>query len=291
VHISKLTVSTALGLAVTACGGGSSVGSGTLNLNVTDAPIDEAGKVVVTFSGVELQPADGERIRIDFAETKQIDLLALQNGLSLPLLEGQELASGRYNWLRLMLTEGGNYLTKYGDDAQYPLRIPSGAETGLKLVSGFVVPHGASADLIVDFDLRRSVHYAVGPAEYMLRPTLRLVDNAEAGAIAGSIDLTMTHDQACGPGNAVYVFAGANVTPNDVNGKAPQPLTTALAHLADDGGCRYHAAFLPAGDYTVAFTAKAMTDDPVQNDDLAFAPSATVPVTAGEISVHNFTMP
>ncbi len=56
-----------------ACNSGSSGGSsssggetGQVSLAVTDAPVDDAVEVVVRFTHVELQPADGDRVRIDF---------------------------------------------------------------------------------------------------------------------------------------------------------------------------------------------------------------------------------
>ncbi len=42
-----------------ACGGGSDdsgPGTGTLNTNLTDAPVDRARQVYVTFSAIELKP-------------------------------------------------------------------------------------------------------------------------------------------------------------------------------------------------------------------------------------------
>jgi len=80
----KTILVTNMALLLTACGGGSSSSSttGTLNLAITDAPIDEAKQVVVEFTGVELQGPSG-RVDHDFVDesgnpvTKQIDLLAL----------------------------------------------------------------------------------------------------------------------------------------------------------------------------------------------------------------------
>jgi hypothetical protein len=53
-------------LTLTACGGGGGSSTGTLNLSLTDAPLDEAESVAVNFTGVELQPAGGERVMFDF---------------------------------------------------------------------------------------------------------------------------------------------------------------------------------------------------------------------------------
>ena len=55
---------------ITSCGGGdgSAGGSGKLNLNITDAPIDGAYEVVVSFSGLTIKPAEGPAIDIFFED-------------------------------------------------------------------------------------------------------------------------------------------------------------------------------------------------------------------------------
>ena len=116
-HYSRLIKClTAAGMAVllTACGGGGGdddgASTGSLSLSVTDAPVDSADNVFVEFYGVELQPANGERITFDFSErcesdpaSCQIDLLALTGGASELILDNEIVPSGEYNWLRLMV--------------------------------------------------------------------------------------------------------------------------------------------------------------------------------------------
>jgi hypothetical protein len=51
---------------------------------------------------------------------------------------------------------------------------------------------------------------------------------------------------------------------------------------------RYKAAFLEAGDYTVAFTCDAGLDDPATDDALGFSGAATVVVSAKTETAHNF---
>jgi len=76
------------------------------------------------------------------------------------------------------------------------LIVPSGAESGLKMNRGFTLPADGSVALTVDFDLRKSLHAPPGQKSmmetctqgYLLRPTLRLVQDSEVGAIAGTID-------------------------------------------------------------------------------------------------------
>jgi hypothetical protein len=288
-------------------GGGDSGGTGTMSLYLTDAPVDSAERVVVAFTGVELKPAGGSSIEYYFCDDgspdgsvsetpcttpfiRQIDLLALEGGGSELILDQVEVPAGRYEWLRLKVNaERGviidDSFIEFEGPLQESLWIPSGYETGLKLVSGFVVPAGGHADFTVDFDLRKSVTNPEGSyLDYILKPALRIIDNSQVGSIAGTVDAELTEDSSCTGGNAVYVYSGHDVTPIDVRGAVTDPLTTAIVN----GSYEYRAAFLPAGDYTVAFTCQADQDDPVSPDSLTFVGAANVNVVAGEETIHDF---
>lgn len=266
--------------------------SGRLRLSIADAPVDRASKVVVQFTGVEVKPADGEAIDFDFDLPRSVDLLALSGGASEVLLDDVELPDGRYNWVRLKVNaqEDGAFdsYIELEDATQRELEVPSGAQSGLKLIAGFIVPAGGTADFTVDFDLRKSLHEPMDAGDsYKLRPTLRLVDNAEAGSIAGTVDAALVPD-GCTP--AVYVFEGAGVAPDDVDGNAPEPVTGAAVAPGGIGGqYEYRAAFLAAGVYTVALTCQAAADDPQQDDAaVTFAGTQDATVTAQEEATVDF---
>ncbi len=292
-------VTLALLAASTGCGGGGGGdgGTGTLTLSVTDAPVDGASAVVVEFTGVELKPAGGERVVFDFDSPRQIDLLALQGGASTPLLDGVEVPAGDYNWIRLAVNAELDVLDSYvelGGGARISLFIPSGAETGLKLHSGFTVAQGGIADFTIDFDLRKSVHDPVGQPDFHLRPSLRLVDNLEVGSVSGTVSSELVTDAGCtnginhDMGNAVYIYAGAGATVDDV-GSANEPLASAIVSLdPDTQEYRYEIGFVAAGSYTVAFTCQAADDDPVTDDAITFVGAADIGVTAGFDTIHDF---
>lgn len=307
-------------LAITSCGGGGGGGgggssTGTLSLQVTDAAVDSAEHVYVQFSGLELQAAGGKRTALyycqdpaDITKTivsdsacttnpapKKIDLLAFNGGLADSLLGDYTLPSGHYSWIRLMVDTDkaeDTYIVLSSTSTsvtQYELTIPSGDQTGLKLNRGFDVPAGGSADFTVDFDLRKSVHLT-GTGEYILRPTLRLVDNAMAGSIAGTVDSLLVTD-GCTP--AVYVFEGSGTTPDDIDGTDADPVTTATVKLdSTDGQYKYKAAFLETGNYTIAYTCNAAADNPAVDNTLdntvSFGDTTTVMVTANTTTTHNF---
>lgn len=267
---------------------------GTLSLGVTDAPVDAAARVVVEFTGVELRHQDGSLETFIFDMPRQIDLLALQGGGSELLLEDEQVPAGQYEWLRLSVNadrDASTSFIEYEDGTVFPLFIPSGEQAGLRLVSGFVIPVGASADFTIDFDLRRSIVRppGIGP-NHILRPALRLVDNAAIGSIAGRVDPSLifpASGDVCSP--AVYAFEGHEVTPVEVFGTAG-PLASATVELEEQtGDYTYRIAFLPPGPYTVAFTCEADRDEPDTEDGIAFiGGKSNVDVSDGGESVVHF---
>ena len=298
-----------LALLLAACGGGGggSSSTGTLNLGLTDASVDDAKAVVVEFIGVQLQSAGGDRIDHDFVDEstgdpapRLIDLMALTGGTTELLLDDVTLNAGRYNWVRLKVNAERGVIDSYIDlldDSRHSLYIPSGNQTGLKLNRGFDVPEGGMASFTIDFDLRKSVHKPSGlDDDYILRPTLRLVDDNTAGALTGTVAsgvITANPDDCSGMEyvGAVYVFNSGDAV-DDVDGTS-DPVTS--AKVPNDGNYAYTVAFLPEGDYSIAFTCDADIDDPDKDADadptdgpVDFIGETTVTIMAGKTTEHSF---
>jgi len=282
--------------ALAACGGGDGTQSntGTLRLGLTDAPVDQADAVVVQFTGVELKPAGGAAFSRDFPAPKTLDVLALQGTTRAMLLDGESVPAGDYEWMRLKVDVDpavrDSYVTIGGQECE--MRIPSGAESGLKLVRGFTVGVGTVTDFTIDFDLRKSVVQPPGQRAdadacsgqvYLLKPVLRLVDNLQVGTISGTIDSSLLSAPSCVESTAkpgsVYLFGPyastdpAPIVPDDVDGDATDgadPITSALVS-ADT--FKYTIGFVPVGRYVVAYTCDA--DDSTIDADVAPTPPAT----------------
>jgi hypothetical protein len=294
-HIKQLiTLSwgAALMLAVAACGGGG--GTNTMQpmsqpqmrLSVADAPpADGAPHVVVVFTGVELTGNGGNPITINFDSPKSIDLVTDSGTASAELFD-QPIPAGSYGQVRLMVLADGSANNSYivlADGSMHGLRIPSGAETGLKLVSGFTVPSSGVVDYTIDFDLRKSITCPPGQApECMLKPTLRLVDNTTVGNIQGKIASTLP--TGCTPG--IYLYNGTVVRPEDMNSAATatdtdQPIASKVPVATTSPPYYYQFTFLTPGTYTVAFTCQAAQDNPDQADpSVAPIPVGTTTVMA-----------
>jgi uncharacterized protein DUF4382 len=189
-HVLAILACAALLASCSESGGGN---TGSLTLGIGDAPVDGATEVVIVFTGIELHHAGSTR-RIDFDEPRSVDLLAYQNGATVNLLDGLEVDAGRYEWMRLdVIAEqnrsDGSYI-KFASGEQFPLYIPSGSESGLKINRPFTVAAGGVTRLVADFDLRKSVLEPPGlEPNYVLKPVLRLMDELEVGDIDGDIDL------------------------------------------------------------------------------------------------------
>ncbi len=257
-----------------------------LNLAIVDAPVDDAAEVWVQFSGIEMQGPDG-RISETFTPAKKINLLAQTGGNSAPLLSNFELTAGRYEWIRLQVDLDGALDTYLVDKngLSHELDIPSGAQTGLKLNSGFTLAQGGAANFTIDFDLRRSViRHARG---YRLKPTLRLIDNIGVGNVTGTVSQALV-DAHCTNNETGVIYLYRNgivpVVPDDIGGSGDQPLTTTNVILTNENTYHFEFGFVESGLYTVAWTCDAVEDNPEQNDQVIFNAQKDVQVQASQSS-------
>ena len=288
----------ALAAAVAACGGGSSDSdsdaTGTMSLGLTDAPVTNLSEANLNITSVEVKPADGESVTIELSEALDINLLDFQGGKVAQLFEGQEFPAGQYEWIRLHLG-ADPYVVEASDPNQTPifLFVPSGRQTGLKLNGGFVIPAGGSADFTIDFDVKKSIFNAGGNApanrdKYMLKPSHRLIDNVEAGSIAGQVDYVLINQEhVCDYEGSVYVYEGADVTPTDLNldpnateqnGTGPV-IATPVTNENSETLYSFKAAFLPAGEYTISYSCQSDNNETL--DNIEFMGTQNVTVTAG----------
>ncbi len=96
------------------------------------------------------------------------DLLGLQNGVD-TLLAVDTIPSDVIKEIRLVL--GSNNSIKV-NGVVYPLTIPSGSESGLKIKVNKRL-NGTLDSLLIDFDAALSIHQ-VGNGDYKLKPVIKL---------------------------------------------------------------------------------------------------------------------
>ncbi|MBT8118147.1 MAG: DUF4382 domain-containing protein [Gammaproteobacteria bacterium] len=262
-------------------GGRGGTQNGFLTLSITDAPIDDAIEVWVQFDGIELKPsASDEPITLTFNPPMSIDLLTLQGQSSAPMLTNQTLPTGTYDWLRLKVTAVNDGILdsyiKLSDNSVHELDIPGGSESGLKVIGGLEVIANTPTSMTIDFDLRKSI-VMTSTANYELNPVLKLVDDATANSIIGTVELSALTGTDCpdadpSTGNAIYLYKELNVTPDDVGSFGSEPVSSALVAMNNISGVyEYEFGFIPLGKYTLAFTCQADLDDPMNDDAIVFS--------------------
>ena len=313
------SVTSTKGVTVSSSSGTGSKSS--FSLRLTDAPVDNATAVVMHFVAVELRATNGGWTRVTFLNPKMIDLLKLQGIATADLLINIEAPASDYNEIRLFVDDlpMANYIVIGGISEE--LKIPSGSTSGLKVKGDFTISKSRSASLIIDFDLRQSIKTAGNSGNgngnsgngngnsgngngssgngngnsgngngnsgsYVFHPVLRLASMENVGHISGTVNpadlMTGCSDGNVDTFNAVYVFNG-HVTPGDIGSDTEPFTTTRIDYDNDSMSYIYEAAFLPKGDYTIAFTCNADLDDPDKNDKLVFFNYKNVTVVVNDI--------
>jgi hypothetical protein len=187
----KLLLSVAIILAMLAASGVScgtseqALGTGTLKLYLSDAPIDAENVTGVYITIIEIQyHLDGQWITCEqFVGNQTYNLLELTGG-NITLLGEFTLPTGNYTQIRFMLdipemgshkANPGCYI-EFADNSTEPLFVPSGGETGYKAVGQFEVPINGTVEVTADFDVREAV--VVAGSSYILKPTIKLIVNS-----------------------------------------------------------------------------------------------------------------
>jgi len=305
-HFSHATAIALLSVGLIACGGGGGGGStssapdtGTVNIGLSDAPVENLSEVVITVDGLELRrrgsgdcdndPDTDDCVFIDqFTEngedtdTVQVDLLALPGSDNQIIVDGLELEAGEYDQLRLsIIDEDINFSwvkETANADMLKELKVPSDE---LKL-GGFTVESAGVQTFVIEFDLRKAMTYNPGPPgpdRYILKPTgVRVVEVAAAASISGTVAsglFTGNLTEPCSTkveddvGNVIYLYRGHDLNPDNladnfdsaVDDSAPNAIAPFTSQkVAADGS--YGVFYLPAGNYTLAFSCDAEEDDP-----------------------------
>jgi len=182
---------------LSACGsggsGGSDVGSGTIQMSITDAkPMlpDGVTNVFVTFEEVLVHKSGGSWMSLPLVQTPYtIDLLQFQDGNTTELVPPTKLDAGKYTQVRIVVSSAMIRFDNKSSTQDETVDVPSG---NLKTDKNFIfdVTEPSAVDIVVHFDLSKSI-VVTGPAadpSYKLKPVLHLFeDPSEAATIEGSI--------------------------------------------------------------------------------------------------------
>ena len=220
-------------------------GKARLRIYLTDA-VAQYDAVNVTFTEVSAH-IDSAWLVLN-NQTQTVNLLDWNNGKTL-LLGQAEVEAGKYTQIRLKIQDAN----VVWNGQAYPMTVPSGAQSGLKLLTNFDIVAGSTYDVVLDFDAERSI-VTTGPKNnpngFKLKPTIRAVAVALTGSISGTV---------LNPNDLPTAYAIAN---ND----------TVTSSSVDAATGFFRLAFLPPQSYTVIVsdtTGKSFT-------------RSNVPVMAGE---------
>ncbi|MBD1389180.1 DUF4382 domain-containing protein [Neiella sp. HB171785] len=265
--------------------GGSSSNSGDnpttslFSLAISDAPVDDANKVVITIDRVTLRNPSGDDVVFDTfnnseegivdADTVQIDLLEYAGSKQFQILEDERILAGDYSDMLLEILDEDETLSyvEETDGSIKPIKVPSDE---LKLGSFTIVEADQTQAFTVEFNLRKSMTYKPGPDEYNLKPRgVTLVETSQSGTIGGNVDWNaMLAEPSCASsGHLVYLYSGVGVSQanmsdefdsEDSNNGAPSGAiapfaSTAVAMDEETGLYSYEFGFVPVGDYTLAY--------------------------------------
>jgi len=259
-----------------------------------DAPADNVTEVQVQIKALWLKPqGQGPAIELKLASpTVTVDLLdhATETTAAV-LLDSVSIPAGAYEWLEMEVNaEFDNVYDSFvmtTAGGQEELRVPS---RRVRLVSGFDVGQNEAVKLIFDWSVRQGLVDPPGAPGYLLKPAFRMIDVTEYGSLSGTVAAaTITGDTDCAAddpdydvGNVVYIFAGTGITPDDIDGAAPEPIATAELTPNANGDYAYRAILAP-GSHTATFTCQAGNDDPATDDVLEFSAPVDVTITGAAI--------
>ncbi|QDK44791.1 DUF4382 domain-containing protein [Bdellovibrio sp. ZAP7] len=148
-----------------------------VNFKLVDAPNKDIKSVVVDIDHLEVVVAGASKVgRLILAKgLGSVDLLKLQNGISLPLQEIVAPNGLQIQQIRLILKDSGHYIIK-GDDSICELKTPSAQKTGVKIILTNKVQFeaGQQYNVTLDFDAMKSI-VLQGNGGCLLKPVLKLI--------------------------------------------------------------------------------------------------------------------
>ena len=172
-------------------------GTGSLSMQLVDAPpapFTGLTAVTVSFDSVTVNSSGSATDKDAGWETivdntapeadRTFDLLQLVNG-NFAALGLAKLPAGDYTQIRVIVQSAT--VTISGTTSA--LTIPSGSQTGIKIVAPFTVTADQTLSLTLDFEVAQSLKLT-GNGSYQLSPVIRVVQTDQTGSITGTVTVT-----------------------------------------------------------------------------------------------------
>lgn len=159
-------------------------GTARMQVSLTDAPGDFEA-VLIDVQDVKINSTtdtSGGWTSLENVRRGTYNLLDLVNGKD-TLLSDATIPAGRVQQIRLVL---GNENYVKVDGRLLKLETPSAQQSGLKLNIHQDMTEGGTYQLLLDFDVAKSIH-ETSNGKYVLKPTIRAVLQAMGGSIKGIV--------------------------------------------------------------------------------------------------------
>ncbi len=143
---------------------------GQMRVLLTDAPAD-IKEAHVTILRVELVGND-EGVIVLSEQEQAFDLLELQNGVTAELAD-VAIPEGSYAQLRVVVDEEARLV--FEDDSETKLKVPSGTQTGIKILfpEVTIADDDDSVEILLDFDVFESFVPGGASGMYVFKPVIK----------------------------------------------------------------------------------------------------------------------
>jgi hypothetical protein len=271
---------------VASCGGGGggddgtpAPTTGTLGVSLTDASTTDYKAIYITVAEVAVHRDGGGGWDVVSSPNKTYNLLDLVNGVRVELGLAT-LLTGHYTQLRLILADQpddslnilsqkhpyGNYFIDTNDQSQ-ELKVPSGFQSGIKIVRGFDINENQTTELILDFDATKSIVEPGTNNKWLLKPTIKMLSTTDYAIIEGNAGQE-------GVLVSAQVYTAAASTAED-------QVTIGAATVSDANG--HYKLFVEPGVYYTVVGYKA--------GNRPYYTVTKILATAGNVFAVNFTLP
>ena len=144
------------------------VSDGSISVSITDAPADYQ-EVNVEVIGLEVNHEKEGWLTIPI-KAGIYNLLELQNNVTVLLADEVRIPTGAITQMRLILGTNNSLVSTTGT---YSLKVPSGAETGLKVNVNQVIAPKGNLQIVLDFDAFASI-VVQGNGSFSLKPVIKI---------------------------------------------------------------------------------------------------------------------
>lgn len=278
-----------------------------LTLGFSDSIPEDLKEVFIEVDSITFQRTGSKDVVVDTftipeqnitnAETFSVDLLNYPGFAQLKVLTDFQISPATYSAVIIKIIANGinsSYVLEANDTAK---AITIGNGNGNLSLDGMRLSSGIQA-YTVEFSLAQALQLQPDGRYLLTTDGIRIENNTTDARLSGSIEKSLfSTTTICAEksdpevGNRVYLYEGNSFSTNDLladvftsdSNPVPPPIAVApfavasLSKVPSTGNWVYAFGYVPAGDYTMAFSCNTATDDAVNWNDL------TIPLPVSQV--------